>query len=114
MDRPVGTLSYNAMLKADFEDRVLAHLNIVITAKLRRDESFSFTWKDATSIGDGRTIIWLHPTMPLVFKFFGSKMPLVNPLWIEVLMESANSSRGLQIVPEPAAEIPTSTAGLAA
>lgn len=97
----MGTLSYDSTLRADFEDRLLAHLQIVITAKLRRGESFVFSWTDSPSIGDGRTAIWLHPTVPLIYKYFGHKQPEINRRWIESLSLTANSMNGLLIVAEP-------------
>jgi hypothetical protein len=99
----MGTLSYDSSFTADFDDRLLAHLQIVIGAKLRRHESFYFSWKDDARVGDGRTTIWLHPGIPLVYKYFGSRMPAINRAWIEELAVSANSPGGLQIVREPEA-----------
>jgi hypothetical protein len=97
----IGTFHYDSTLKVDFEDRVLAHIQIVAGAKLRRGESFYFSWRDDETVGNGRTTVWLHPALPLVYKYFGSKMPRINPAWIQTLTESANSSGGLQLVPEP-------------
>lgn len=97
----MGTLTYDSTLSADFDDRVLAHLQIVIGAKLRRNEAFYFTWKDDASIGDGRSVIWIHPTIALAFKYFGSRPPVLNREWIDELMTHANSPNGLIIVPEP-------------
>lgn len=105
----MGTLSYDSSLKAEFEDRLLAHLQIVISAKLRRQEAFHFSWKDDASIGNGRTTIWIHPSVPLVYKFFGSKTPMINGAWIDGLMTAANSPGGLHIVPEPAAPVKNET-----
>jgi hypothetical protein len=96
----VGTLSYDTQVKATFDDRVLAHLQIVIWAKLRRGEQFSFTWAEPGS-GVGRTSIWVSSTIPISFQFFGSKSPAINPAWIVALNKSANSAAGLQLVPEP-------------
>lgn len=101
MERGVGTLWYDSTLKADFDDRLLAHLQIVIGAKLRRGESFYFSWKDDAQIGNGRTTIWIHPTVPLVYKYFGGRMPVINRPWVEALLASANSANGLHILPEP-------------
>ena len=100
----MGTLTYDSNFTADFDDRVLAHLQVVIGAKLRRGESFYFSWKDDARVGNGRTTIWMHPTVPLVYKYFGSKMPMLNRLWIEALTLSANTAGGLQLVPEPSAQ----------
>lgn len=98
----MGKFIYDGLVKVDFEDRLLLHLEMVIGAKLRRGEAFHFTWKDDTSIGDGRTTVWLNPRSSLVYKFYGSRRPAVNRAWIEALAYTANSPAGLHIVPEPA------------
>lgn len=98
----MGKFTYDGIVKVDFDDRLLAHLQTVIGAKLRRGESFHFTWKDDTSIGDGRTTVWIHPRVSLVYKFYGSRRPALNARWVEALMFNANSVTGLYVVPEPA------------
>jgi hypothetical protein len=98
----VGKFIYEGLVKVDFEDRLLMHLQTVIAAKLRRGEAFNFTWKDDTSIGDGRTTVWMHPRTSIVYKFYGSRRPAVNRAWVEALAYTANSPAGLYIVPEPA------------
>lgn len=98
----MGKLMYETLVKVDFEDRLLAHLQTVIGAKMRRGESFHFSWKDDVSIGDGRTTVWIHPRCSLVYKFYGSRRPEINAAWIAALMYTANSSSGLHVVPEPA------------
>ncbi|KFF58097.1 ATP-dependent DNA ligase, partial [Cryobacterium sp. MLB-32] len=42
----MGKLTYDSSLTADFDDRVLAHIQLVIGTKLRRGESFYFSWRD--------------------------------------------------------------------
>ncbi|MCX7522464.1 ATP-dependent DNA ligase [Microbacterium sp. STN6] len=98
----MGKLTYDSTLTIDFDDRVLAHLQMVIGAKLRRNEAFYFSWKDDTAIGDGRSTLWMHPTIPIYFKFAGGKQPSINRRWVDALMMTANSPSGLQLVPEPA------------
>jgi hypothetical protein len=98
----LGKLTYDSTMTVDFDDRVLAHLQVVVAAKLRRGESFVFTWKDDPSVGNGRTTIWLHPTLPLSFKYHDGRMPALNRAWVEALMTTADSSAGLRVVPEPA------------
>lgn len=98
----MGKFIYDSTTKVDFDDRLLAHLQIVIGAKLRRGESFHFTWKDDASIGNGRTMVWIHPRVSLVYKFYGSKRPSINRAWIEALVFTANSPSGLYAVAEPA------------
>jgi hypothetical protein len=97
----VGKFTYDSTLVVDFDDRVLAHLQLVIGAKLRRNESFYFSWRDDQQIGNGRSTVWLHPAIPIYFKFHGGRPPAINRAWIEMLMTQANSSTGLRITPEP-------------
>lgn len=97
----MGKFIYDSTIKVDFDDRLLAHLQIVIAAKVRRGEGFHFTWKDQASIGNGRTMVWMHPSVSLVYKFYGSRHPQVNRTWIEALMYTANSPTGLYPVTEP-------------
>ena len=108
----MGKFIYDSTVKVDFEDRLLAHLQLVIGAKLRRGESFNFTWKDDASIGDGRTVVWLHPRASLVYKYYGGRRPSINRAWIEALIYTANSPTGLYVVPEPAEDAMTNIADL--
>lgn len=97
----MGRLTYDGTVKVDFDDRLLAHLQLVIGAKIRRGESFHFSWRDDPSVGDGRTVIWIHPHASLSYKYYGGKQPTINRQWLEDLTVVANSSGGLHIVPEP-------------
>lgn len=99
----MGTLTYDSKVITTIDDRVLAHLQVVIWTKLRRGEQFAFTFSDQDRNGFGRTSIWISPSISLVFDFFGSKPPTLNPRWVDALTKSANSPGGLHLVPEPAA-----------
>jgi len=107
----VGKFIYEEQARIDVDDRLLAHLQIVIGNKLRRGEPFYFSWKEDQSLGGGRSAVWVHPGATLVFKFGGSKAPVINRTWLEELMYTASSPAGLRIVPEPQEEAPDS-AGL--
>ena len=85
----------------EIEDRTLAHLKIVMLAKLRRDESFAFSFEHDAADGSGRSTIWIHPAIPLQFNFFGSRQPAINRAWLETLIVAANSNDGLRLLPEP-------------
>ena len=61
----MGKLIYEGTVHVDFDDRVLAHLQLVIGSELRRGEAFHFSWRDDISVGDGRTTIWVHPRCSL-------------------------------------------------
>ncbi|KQZ22451.1 DUF7882 family protein [Microbacterium sp. Root553] len=97
----MGKFIYEGSVKTEIEDRALTHLQLVITAKLRRAEPFSFSWREDASVGGGRTTVWIHPASSLVFKYFGSRQPSINRGWIEALAFTANAPGGLHMVPEP-------------
>ena len=96
----MGQLTYDGF-ETEFDDRLLAHLHVVIVQKLRRGESFCLSWRDTLGVGGGRSSLWLHPSIPLQFKFYGSKQPVLNREWLAVLTLSSNSSQGLVVTPEP-------------
>lgn len=100
----MGRFVYEGSQKAEIDDRTLHHLQVVVTTKLRRGEPFLFTWKDDTSIGGGRSTVWLHPGCNLVFSYSGGRVPDLNRQWVEVLASTANAPSGLYVVREPAVE----------
>jgi hypothetical protein len=91
----------NPSVAVDFDDRVLAHLKVVVLAKVRRGESFTFSWEYTAAAGSGHSSIWIHPTIPLQFNFLGSREPRLNRAWVEELMQLANTPAGLRLTPEP-------------
>jgi len=97
----MGRLTYAGATKGHFDDRVLAHLKYVIGVKLANNESFYVTWRDDAEGGGGRTVIWVHPSVGLLFSFTSPQKRLLNPDWIEVLMRAANTPDGLVLTPEP-------------
>jgi hypothetical protein len=106
----VGSLLYGSTaISIDFEDRALTHLQIVITTKLRRQENFLFSWTDSAAQGSGRSSVWLDPSIPLLFKFRGNRVPTINRMWVDALMASANSGSGLIFTAEPSATAPVTT-----
>lgn len=99
----MGSLVYGSRnTEVSFDDRALMHLQIVITSKLRRHESFIFSWITSAQAASGRSSIWLHPSSTLLYRFSGSRTPAINREWIETLMLSANSVGGLFFTSEPA------------
>ncbi|WP_166879927.1 MULTISPECIES: hypothetical protein [unclassified Salinibacterium] len=101
----MGILRYGSPpLEVTLDDRVLAHLQFVITTKLRRKESFVFSWRDDPDVSEGRSSIWIEPSIPLHFKYTDPEVPVMNRAWIDVLMRSAYSADGLKVVEEPRAE----------
>jgi hypothetical protein len=100
----MGTLVYgDSQFDLELDDRLLAHLQIVIGAKLRRDESFYFTWISDEDSGGLRNTIWLHPSISLRYHYSQPGRQAINREWLESLSVSANSAGGLLPSPEFAA-----------
>jgi hypothetical protein len=85
----------------EIDDRTLAHVKVVMLAKLRRNESFAFSFEVEPSHGGGRSTFWVNPAVPLRFKFRQTQRPPLNRAWLEALMIAANSVDGLRLVEEP-------------
>lgn len=96
----MGYLVYDSSTVIAFDDRVLAHLEVVIVSKLRRKESFALSWREPADNGDGRTTVWIDPSIPLRFRFSGSRPPTLDRQWMEKLAAAAASSTGLVAVDE--------------
>ena len=95
----LGTMTYGNWT-VEFDDRLLAHLQLVIVQRFRNQERFAMSWIDGIEAGSGRSSIWLHPEGDLSFRFNGSRVPEIDPEWINTLTESAQSSRGLIVTLE--------------
>lgn len=96
----MGRFLYSDRIRGDFDDRALAHLQAVIVAKLRRGESFAFSWAEEQSTGGGRTVVWISDSSNISFRYHGSRVPPLNPEWLSALSVLANSPAGLRLVPE--------------
>jgi len=97
----MGTIYYGSSeMPIDIEDRMLAHLKVVIATKLRRSESFTVSWRHPDDEPRGRSTIWLNPSIPLRFVFDDFEPPQLNPEWMVELANSANSSGGILLVAE--------------
>lgn len=97
----MGGLYYGDSFESiQIEDRALAHLKVVIATKLRRNESFTLSWRHPDGDAPGRSTIWLHPSIPLRFVFQDPEPPELSRRWIEDLAHSANTSGGITLVEE--------------
>ncbi|MFF1876421.1 hypothetical protein [Leifsonia sp. NPDC058230] len=96
----MGTLIYGATQVYRFDDRVLSHLKIAIASKLRMQEGFLVSWEIPVEEGSGRVSLWFAPGIPVQYLFEETVPPALNRDWIEAMMISASSSRGLIVMPE--------------
>lgn len=90
----MGVLIYSPR-EIVFDDRLLTHLEYVIINKFRRREPFLMTWLQEGPDGIRRESVWLNGSMPIYFKYAGSRVPALNQEWIALLESEANGPRGL-------------------
>lgn len=74
------------------EDATLAHLKIVISTKLRRQESFMMTWRPVGKGPDLRATVWIHPAIPLQFGFDDAEQPPIDAKLIAEMMRVLNAT----------------------
>lgn len=96
----MGVLQYDDE-EFDFDDRVLVHLQIVISTKLRRRENFFLSWSQPIERGSGRHAIWIDNGLPLHFFYNGSRPASINREWLEQLLLASSQAGGLQLSEEP-------------
>ncbi|MDZ8170828.1 DUF7882 family protein [Microbacterium xanthum] len=94
----MGRLYYaNAVEPIELPDRLLAHVKVIVGTKLRRGESFTLSWKHAADQEEGRTTLWLQPSIPLRFVFESAEPEKLNQPILKHMAEMANSSAGLTV-----------------
>lgn len=94
----MGTLHYGATGEAiEMPDRILAHLKVLVSTKLRRNESFSLSWDRLTEGTVERSSIWLHCSIPLQFKMDAEAAKQLDRNYLQQLADQANSSAGVVI-----------------
>ncbi|MDQ0729147.1 hypothetical protein [Microbacterium sp. W4I20] len=96
----MGTTLYGAGTDAiHIDDRALAHPKVVVATKLRRNESFTLSWRHPrTSLAYAPQSG--YPSIPFRFTFEEPEAPELNVKWVEELMHSANSAGGTQLIDE--------------
>ena len=95
----MGKLVYGAT-EFDLDDRLLAHLQVITSIKLRRGENFFVTWRVPVQQGSGRQSVWIDNGLHIAFAYDGSRVPEVNREWIETMSTSASTNFGLQLTDE--------------
>lgn len=90
----MGQLRYDPSTSFEIEDRMLAHLRLVIMTKLRRQESFML---QSPHRDVGWVSVWIHPSVPVGFRFFGSRTPAIDRELAEAWITEASGSDGLTL-----------------
>jgi len=74
-------------------EHLLAHVKLVVTTKLRRNESFMMSWRHPD--GTGRSSVWLQPAIPLRFVFDSPEEARIDRALLASLANAASSNAGL-------------------
>lgn len=93
----MGSFVYDRCRAIEIDDRVLAHLQVVILDKLRRHESFAFDVYDSKHL----VTFWVCQRTPLEFRYGGNRHAALNREWLELLADEAGMHGVLRVVPEP-------------
>ena len=94
----MGLLYYGADKNpAEIPDRLLAHVKVVTATKLRRNESFTISWRHPEGDDLGRTTLWMQPAIPLRFVFENPEPETLDPDLLRELAAAANSAGGMSL-----------------
>ncbi|MDQ1122862.1 DUF7882 family protein [Microbacterium trichothecenolyticum] len=100
----MGQLFYGTSTESvRIPDRLLSHIKVVVTTKLRRGESFTLNWTHVDGT-PGRSTLWLQPAIAMRFVFDTAEPETLNATVLKTMAETANSASGLVV--DLAAEIP--------
>ena len=97
----MGSLIYGRGGPIELDDRVLAHLQVVIIDKLRRGEHFALTLND----GPHLLTWWISPRSGIEFVYRGNRRPALNHDWLEQLADEAGMTGTLWVTPEPGVRV---------
>ncbi|MCM3501796.1 ATP-dependent DNA ligase [Microbacterium sp. P26] len=101
----MGRLIYRDRAAFDIDDRILAHLRIVVMNKLRRNEGFMLQLP--VNEGVRQASLWIHASNALVMQFYGGREPVIDRALVDQMMHDASGADGLTltaagIAPQPA------------
>ena len=93
----MGFFVYDDVRAIRVDDRLLAHLQVVVIDKLRRQEKFVLNLTN----GQALVTMWLNAFTPMQFVYEGNRPPRINAAWIELLAGEAGLTGVLEVLPEP-------------
>lgn len=96
----MGLLYYGGAA-IEIEDRTLAHVQVVVTTKLRRSESFMLSWRHPRGTAPGRSSIWVEGSIPFWFEFEDPEPADIDHEWLERLAADASTAGGIVLVLDP-------------
>lgn len=89
---------YYANHEFEFDDVVLAHIQVVITQKLRKREAFFLNWRRSVNVGSGRMSVWISPEVPVSFSGSALRQKDLNQEWIDAMTDASNTTSGIDVL----------------
>ncbi|ASD23389.1 MULTISPECIES: ATP-dependent DNA ligase [Cryobacterium] len=94
----MGRFIYDSTLTVILDDLLLSHLQAVVGAKFRLQQSFYFSWGYPGKTGESRTTIWLTPGISVQFHYRTARAHALDRDRISTFLAQANSPSGLVLV----------------
>ena len=91
----MGRLIYRDRASFAIDDRILAHLRIVVMNKLRRNEGFMLQLP--VNEGVRQASLWIHASNALVMQFYGGREPAIDRHLVDQMMHDASGADGLTL-----------------
>lgn len=88
----MGSLNINGLAQLELDDDLLAHVQAVIVAKLRRREPVLMSWVDCA---DHARQIWIQASAIVLAEYDGPQPTQLDRNWLERIMVAANSTSGI-------------------
>lgn len=93
----MGHLTYGALQRMIVvEDRLLAHIEVVVLSRLRRNNAFAMRWTQTGEQG-GRRTIWIHQSTDLYFEYDEAQQPELDRELLDQLAKAADSNAGINL-----------------
>lgn len=95
----MGSLRYGSGAETVVvDDWTLRHLQVVVQAKLRAQQSFAFYWH-ADGVDPANGAVWIAPGVPVAFRYDAPQLRPLNRGWLNRLLRSADDG-ALRVLPE--------------
>ena len=94
----MGKLTYGAIQREiQIDDRLLAHLEVVVLSRLRRNNAFALRWAERADDGDSRRTVWVHQASDLYFEYDSPEAPELDRELLDRLAKAADSNTGINL-----------------
>lgn len=94
----MGKLTYGAIQREiEMDDKLLAHIEMIVLSRLRRNNAFALRWIEKIEVGDGRRTIWISPSSDLYFEYDKHEQPELDRVLLDKLAAAADSNLGVNL-----------------